>query len=87
MQFPHAQGAALPPRPLRLYLRGLLPPAILTQEVQLERTIMNVRSKASSRIGLNFACFASASASMPGLMHCLFGDSVRYCPLCRGCFP
>ena len=29
----------------RLYLRGLLPPAILSQEVQLERIIMNLRSK------------------------------------------
>jgi hypothetical protein len=29
----------------RLYLRGLLPPAVLSQEVQLERAILNVRSK------------------------------------------
>jgi malic enzyme len=29
----------------RLYLRGLLPPAVLTQEVQLERAILNVRGK------------------------------------------
>jgi malate dehydrogenase (oxaloacetate-decarboxylating)(NADP+) len=31
----------------RLYLRGLLPPAVLTQEVQLERSILNIRSKPS----------------------------------------
>lgn len=31
----------------RLYLRGLLPPAVLSQEVQLERTLLNVRSKSS----------------------------------------
>lgn len=31
----------------RLYLRGLLPPAVLTQEVQLERSILNIRSKES----------------------------------------
>eukprot|EP00878_Enallax_costatus_P014670 GHUV01015346.1.p1 GENE.GHUV01015346.1~~GHUV01015346.1.p1 ORF type:complete len:566 (+),score=140.92 GHUV01015346.1:81-1778(+) len=30
----------------RLYLRGLLPPAVLSQEVQLERAILNIRSKA-----------------------------------------
>eukprot|EP00775_Hariotina_reticulata_P006129 gene6129-6368_t len=30
----------------RLYLRGLLPPAVLSQEVQLERSILNIRSKA-----------------------------------------
>jgi hypothetical protein len=29
----------------RLYLRGLLPPAVLSQEVQLERAILNLRSK------------------------------------------
>eukprot|EP00879_Flechtneria_rotunda_P023346 GHRR01024696.1.p1 GENE.GHRR01024696.1~~GHRR01024696.1.p1 ORF type:complete len:160 (+),score=36.26 GHRR01024696.1:266-745(+) len=29
----------------RLYLRGLLPPAVLSQEVQLERAIRNIRSK------------------------------------------
>lgn len=29
----------------RLYLRGLLPPAVLSQEVQLERAILNIRSK------------------------------------------
>lgn len=29
----------------RLYLRGLLPPAVLSQEVQLERSILNIRSK------------------------------------------
>eukprot|EP00798_Chlamydomonas_sp_ICE-L_P018130 gene18125-24570_t len=29
----------------RLYIRGLLPPAVLSQEVQLERIIMNIRSK------------------------------------------
>jgi malate dehydrogenase (oxaloacetate-decarboxylating)(NADP+) len=29
----------------RLYLRGLLPPAVLSQEVQLERTLLNIRSK------------------------------------------
>lgn len=29
----------------RLYLRGLLPPAVLSQEVQLERCILNIRSK------------------------------------------
>jgi hypothetical protein len=28
----------------RLYLRGLLPPAILSQEVQVERTLLNIRS-------------------------------------------
>jgi malate dehydrogenase (oxaloacetate-decarboxylating)(NADP+) len=27
----------------RLYLRGLLPPAVLSQEVQLERAILNIR--------------------------------------------
>jgi hypothetical protein len=31
----------------RLYLRGLLPPAVLSQEVQLERTVLNIRSKDS----------------------------------------
>ncbi|WIA32021.1 hypothetical protein OEZ86_002874 [Tetradesmus obliquus] len=31
----------------RLYLRGLLPPAVLSQEVQLERAILNIRSKDS----------------------------------------
>ncbi len=31
----------------RLYLRGLLPPVTLSQEVQLERTMLNIRSKAS----------------------------------------
>ncbi|KAG2486157.1 hypothetical protein HYH03_015121 [Edaphochlamys debaryana] len=31
----------------RLYLRGLLPPAVLSQEVQLERTLLNIRSKDS----------------------------------------
>jgi hypothetical protein len=31
----------------RLYLRGLLPPAVLSQEVQLERTMLNIRSKDS----------------------------------------
>ncbi|GFR43161.1 hypothetical protein Agub_g4210, partial [Astrephomene gubernaculifera] len=31
----------------RLYLRGLLPPAVLSQEVQLERTLLNIRSKES----------------------------------------
>ncbi|KAF8071093.1 ME6 [Scenedesmus sp. PABB004] len=30
----------------RLYLRGLLPPAVLSQEVQLERAILNIRGKA-----------------------------------------
>lgn len=29
----------------RLYLRGLLPPAVLSQEVQAERAMMNIRSK------------------------------------------
>lgn len=29
----------------RLYLRGLLPPAVLSQEVQLERSILNIRGK------------------------------------------
>ena len=29
----------------RLYLRGLLPPAILSQEVQAERALINIRSK------------------------------------------
>jgi hypothetical protein len=29
----------------RLYLRGLLPPVTLSQEVQLERCIINIRSK------------------------------------------
>lgn len=29
----------------RLYLRGLLPPVTLSQEVQLERTMLNIRSK------------------------------------------
>lgn len=32
----------------RLYLRGLLPPAVLSQEVQLERAILNIRSKESA---------------------------------------
>jgi malate dehydrogenase (oxaloacetate-decarboxylating)(NADP+) len=32
----------------RLYLRGLLPPALLSQEVQVERTILNIRSKESN---------------------------------------
>ena len=27
----------------RLYLRGLIPPAILSQEVQLERIMLNIR--------------------------------------------
>mmetsp|Transcript_19147 Transcript_19147/g.53619 ORF Transcript_19147/g.53619 Transcript_19147/m.53619 type:complete len:624 (+) Transcript_19147:96-1967(+) len=31
----------------RLYLRGLLPPVILSQEVQLERTMLNLRTKSS----------------------------------------
>lgn len=31
----------------RLYLRGLLPPAILSQEVQVERIMLNIRNKAS----------------------------------------
>lgn len=31
----------------RLYLRGLLPPAILSQEVQLERIMLNIRGKDS----------------------------------------
>lgn len=31
----------------RLYLRGLLPPVTLSQEVQLERTMLNLRTKAS----------------------------------------
>lgn len=31
----------------RLYLRGLLPPVTLSQEVQLERTVLNLRNKAS----------------------------------------
>lgn len=31
----------------RLYLRGLLPPAVLSQEVQLERAVLNIRSKES----------------------------------------
>lgn len=31
----------------RLYLRGLLPPVTLSQEVQLERTMLNIRSKDS----------------------------------------
>lgn len=31
----------------RMYLRGLLPPAVLSQEVQLERTMLNIRSKSS----------------------------------------
>ncbi|KAK9818384.1 hypothetical protein WJX72_011776 [[Myrmecia] bisecta] len=31
----------------RLYLRGLLPPAILSQEVQAERALINLRSKTS----------------------------------------
>ncbi|KAG1681632.1 hypothetical protein FOA52_014141 [Chlamydomonas sp. UWO 241] len=31
----------------RLYLRGLLPPAILSQEVQVERIMLNLRGKAS----------------------------------------
>lgn len=29
----------------RLYLRGLLPPAVLSQEVQAERALINIRSK------------------------------------------
>ena len=29
----------------RLYLRGLLPPAVLSQEVQAERALVNIRSK------------------------------------------
>ena len=29
----------------RLYLRGLLPPAVLSQEVQAERVLINIRSK------------------------------------------
>nr|BAU61574.1 NADP-dependent malic enzyme [Gonium pectorale] len=29
----------------RLYLRGLLPPAVLSQEVQVERILLNIRSK------------------------------------------
>jgi hypothetical protein len=33
----------------RLYLRGLLPPAVLSQEVQLERAILNIRR--ASRAG------------------------------------
>lgn len=32
----------------RLYLRGLLPPAVLSQEVQLERTALNIRNKDSA---------------------------------------
>ncbi|KAL4457781.1 hypothetical protein ABPG75_012646 [Micractinium tetrahymenae] len=31
----------------RLYLRGLLPPAVLSQEVQAERVLTNIRSKAN----------------------------------------
>lgn len=31
----------------RLYLRGLLPPAVLSQEVQLERAMLNIRTKES----------------------------------------
>ncbi len=31
----------------RLYLRGLLPPVTLSQEVQLERTMLNIRSKSN----------------------------------------
>jgi malate dehydrogenase (oxaloacetate-decarboxylating)(NADP+) len=31
----------------RLYLRGLLPPAVLSQEVQAERALINIRSKSS----------------------------------------
>lgn len=31
----------------RLYLRGLLPPAVLSQEVQAERCMINIRSKSS----------------------------------------
>lgn len=31
----------------RLYLRGLLPPAILSQEVQVERIMLNIRNKES----------------------------------------
>jgi hypothetical protein len=31
----------------RLYLRGLLPPAVLSQEVQAERSLINIRSKSS----------------------------------------
>ena len=31
----------------RLYLRGLLPPAILSQTVQAERVMINIRAKAS----------------------------------------
>ena len=31
----------------RLYLRGLLPPAVLSQEVQAERALVNIRSKSS----------------------------------------
>lgn len=38
----------------RLYLRGLLPPAVLTQEVQLERSILNVRSKESPLDKFNY---------------------------------
>ena len=32
----------------RLYLRGLLPPAVLSQEVQAERVMINIRSKQCS---------------------------------------
>ncbi len=31
----------------QLYLRGLLPPAVLSQELQVERVMINVRSKAN----------------------------------------
>ena len=31
----------------RLYLRGLLPPAVLSQDVQAERAMINIRSKSS----------------------------------------
>lgn len=35
----------------RLYLRGLLPPAVLSQEVQAERVMTNIRRWADRRVG------------------------------------
>jgi hypothetical protein len=60
----------------RLYLRGLLPPAVLSQEVQLERAILNVRSKEDaldrysylqSLQGRNERLFYRCGAVLPGL--------------------
>jgi hypothetical protein len=40
----------------RLYLRGLLPPAVLTQEVQIERCILNIRCVCLCFLGCVLGC-------------------------------